>query len=143
MILTTNCCIQYSVYHQWVGSKPTEWVLYLLCFIHCSALTVYLDSIMKIFQLKNKTLIILKTKNWCNLILSCANLPLSYLWNQTKTFFVSWPGKPISFGTALFLSTFYHSMEIIMSYCRWTFGRSTIQSVILLFHLSKRSFIHS
>ena len=31
---TTNCRIQHSVYHKWVGSKPTEWVLYLLCYVH-------------------------------------------------------------------------------------------------------------
>ena len=24
VILTTSCCLQHSVQHQWVGSKPTE-----------------------------------------------------------------------------------------------------------------------
>ena len=33
VISTTSCYLQHSVQHQRVGSKSTEWYIYLLCFV--------------------------------------------------------------------------------------------------------------
>ena len=33
-ISTASCCLQHSVHHRWVGSTPTDWVLFLLGFVH-------------------------------------------------------------------------------------------------------------